>query len=99
MVTMPALAAGGTPNGRLMIGKAMPSVVSVAVNISVSAVKSVMENVTAPLFALDVPVAGEIMALALLEVSVTVLPLTVLPLASTRTTRTPPWEVPSAGTV
>src|SRR5665213_246674 len=93
---MPAPAAGGTRNS--MPGWSASttlSVVSVAVKTSVSCVRSVTVNTTAPLLPSDVPLAGVITALPP-AASVTVLPATILPIASTSRTTTKLCVLPSA---
>jgi hypothetical protein len=82
LALIPALAAAGTTKVKLAVGSTRPSVVSVAVKIRGSAVKSVTVNATAPSLTVVTPLAGVITALALFALRVTVLPLTMFPFAS-----------------
>ena len=69
---------------------------SVAVNVTCSAVASVTVNTAEPSLPV-VALAGAIVALVpLFGVSVTVLPATGKPLASVRSTRIRPWSLPVA---
>src|ERR1039458_104682 len=95
----PACVATGLTNGRVGAAvKVVPSVVSFAVRVSVSGVKSVTVKAAAPLLIPEMARGGTMVSwLPALAVRGPVFPLTSLPLLSYRLTLTKLGEAPSAG--
>ena len=98
LAVIPPAAAGAATNATsTCCCTTTPSVVSVAVNVTISVVASFTEKITAPFEMLDSPAAGVTMACEpALPASVTLLPLTVLPSASLSLATTNVSEIPSA---